>query len=61
LHRDLDLGLIFRLVRPGRDDGNAIVCGELAIARVDIGLVAVGFADRTLQVIRDYLSSDIGK
>lgn len=50
-HGVLDLGLILRASRPGRQDADAIVGRHHAVAAVDLGIMEAGAVDAGLQVV----------
>jgi hypothetical protein len=45
LDADLDLGLVARLARSGRDHGGAVMGRHLGVGAVDVGLVEAGLGD----------------
>ena len=47
-----DFGLILGLAWPGRDDGAAVVRGQLLVGTVELGLVAMGAGNADPRVIR---------
>ncbi|MGI9305241.1 MAG: hypothetical protein ACR2RB_21430, partial [Gammaproteobacteria bacterium] len=50
LHGDFGLGFVFGFIRARGHDGHLVVGGELLIAGIDVGFVAVGFVHSALQV-----------
>ena len=52
-HGDLDLGLVARLARPRRQDGRAVMGGEVLVGAVDARLVAAGGRDPGLEIVAD--------
>lgn len=52
LHADFDLGFVLGLARASRQDGDAVMLGQIAVAGVDIRLVTVRFSHATAQIIR---------
>ncbi|VKE35557.1 Uncharacterised protein [Streptococcus pneumoniae] len=54
LHADFGLGLVARFACPRRHHRHAIVLGQIAVARVDVRLVAVTLAHRAAQVVRHH-------
>jgi hypothetical protein len=52
LHAGLRLGLVARTCRARRNHRHAVVAGELGVARIELGLVAVRVGDRALEVVR---------
>jgi hypothetical protein len=51
LDSDLDLGLVSRFARAGRDDGAAVVGGKIGIGAVELRLVSMRPIDCRLQVV----------
>ena len=51
-HRALDLGLVTRVRGPSGQDGAAVVLGELLVAAVGLGVVAVGTPDQRTGLVR---------
>ena len=56
LHANLHLRLVARLVGPGRDDGRAVVAGQIGIGAVDQGLVEAGPSDAGAEIVADRLT-----
>ncbi|MNQ75957.1 hypothetical protein D3C85_907730 [compost metagenome] len=54
LHADLSLGLVARFTGPRRHHRHAVMFGQVAVAGVDVRLVAMRFAHRTAQVVRHH-------
>lgn len=54
LHADLGLGLVTWFTCPRRHHRHAIVLGQVAVARVDVRLVAMRLAHRAAQVVRHH-------
>ena len=50
-HAGLDLGLVARLARPGRQDGGVVMRRHLGIGAVDLRLVEAGLDHRDLGVV----------
>ena len=61
LYPHLGLGLVLRLVGAGREDGGAVVAGQLLVGGVGLGVVATGLADGTTQVIGHQEGGDSAK
>ena len=51
LDPDFDLGFVARPIRPRRDDGGAVMAGEIGIGPVDHRLVKAGPGDAGLQIV----------
>jgi hypothetical protein len=49
----LDFGFITGATHPRRDDRDLVVACHLLVGRIQVGLVAMRFADTTAQIIRD--------
>jgi len=54
LHADFGLGLVARFACPRRHHRHAIVLGQIAVARVDVRLVAMALTHRAAQVVRHH-------
>ena len=48
----LGLGLILGFIGPGREDGSAVMVGQLGIGGIDLRRVAVGSRNSRLEIIR---------
>jgi hypothetical protein len=51
LHGDLDLRFVPRFGRPGRQDGGAVVGGELLVGALQAGLIATRHDDAALELV----------
>ena len=58
LDPDFDLGFVARLIGPRRNDGGAVMAGEIGIGPVDHRLVKAGLGDAGLQIVADRLPGD---
>jgi len=52
LHADFDLGFISGLTRASRQHGDSVMLGQIAVAGVNVRLVAMRLGYATAQVVR---------
>ena len=50
-HRRLDLGFVLRAIRSGGEDRRAVMGGQIAVCRVEFGIIEAGGGDPALEVV----------